>query len=61
MIYKVFITSAIEVGSIWAAVTAADIKTILVQSLVYKSTEILKTGVTLLPPLVILSAAYERN
>ena len=41
MIYKVFITSAIVVGSIWDAVlgrlpkTAADIKTILVQSLVH--------------------------
>ena len=41
MIYKLFITSAIVVGSIWYAVlgrlpkTAADIKTILVQSLVH--------------------------
>ena len=59
--HRVFSTSAIVVGSIWAAVTAADIKTILMQSVMYKSTEIPETGVTLLLPLVILSAAYERD
>ena len=59
--HRLFITSAIVVGSIWAAVTAADIKTIFVQSLVYKGMEISETRVTLLLPLVILSAAFERD